>query len=59
MMEEHLRGTLLRSHGDPMIFLKRPISATMLVMAAIAIIVVLLPAISKTRAEALREPDTK
>jgi putative tricarboxylic transport membrane protein len=55
MVEEHLRGALLRSHGDPMIFLQRPISATMLAMAVLAIVIVSLPAISKKRTEVLRE----
>ena len=30
MMEEHLRRAMLLSRGDPMVFLERPISATML-----------------------------
>jgi TctA family transporter len=30
MMEEHLRRAMLLSRGDPMVFLQRPISATML-----------------------------
>jgi TctA family transporter len=32
MMEEHLRRALLLSRGDPMIFLQRPISATVLAL---------------------------
>jgi putative tricarboxylic transport membrane protein len=52
MMEEYLRRALLLSRGDPLTFIQRPISATMLVLAALAMAVVLLPAIRKTRDEA-------
>jgi putative tricarboxylic transport membrane protein len=33
-MEQHLRRSLIVSHGDPMIFLQRPVSATILAAAA-------------------------
>ena len=55
MMEEYLRRALLLSRSDPMVFLQRPISATMLVLAAIAITVVLLPSLRKKREEAFVE----
>jgi len=55
MMEEYLRRALLLSRGDPMTFIQRPISATMLVIAALAMVTVLLPAIRKTREEAFQE----
>jgi putative tricarboxylic transport membrane protein len=55
MMEEYLRRALLISKGDPMVLINRPISATMLVLAAIALVVVLLPALRKTREEAFKE----
>lgn len=35
-MEGHLRRSLIVSHGDPMIFLQRPISATVLAFCALA-----------------------
>jgi TctA family transporter len=54
MMEEYLRRALLLSRGDPLTFIQRPISATMLVLAALAMVVVLLPAIRKTRDEAFQ-----
>ena len=38
MMEEHLRRAMLLSRGDPMVFVQRPISATMLAIAAVALI---------------------
>lgn len=55
MMEEYLRRALLLSRSDPMVFLQRPISATMLALAAIALAVVLLPALRKKREEAFVE----
>jgi TctA family transporter len=38
-----------------LVFLQRPISATMLIMAALALTVVLLPALRKKREEAFVE----
>jgi TctA family transporter len=55
MMEEYLRRALLLSRSDPMVFLQRPISATMLIMAAIALAVVLMPSLRKKRDEAFVE----
>jgi TctA family transporter len=55
MMEENLRRALLLSRGDPAVFFTRPISATLLVISAILIVIVLLPAISKKREEAFQE----
>jgi len=55
MMEEFLRRALLLSKGDPMVLVTRPISATMLVLSAILLVLVLLPSFSKTREEAFQE----
>ena len=55
MMEEYLRRALLLSRGNPMVFLERPISATMLALAAIAIIVASLPMFYKKREETFRD----
>jgi TctA family transporter len=55
MMEEYLRRALLLSRSDPMVFLQRPISATMLILSAIALAVVLLPSLRKKREEAFEE----
>jgi TctA family transporter len=57
MMEEFLRRALLLSKGDPAVFIRRPISATMLVIAALAIVIILLPALRKKREEAFAEED--
>ena len=55
LMEEYLRRAMLISRGDPMVFLKRPISATLLALAVLAMCSVLIPAFSKTREEAFHE----
>ncbi len=55
MMEEFLRRALLLSKGDPMVFVTRPISATMLVFAGFLLVLVLLPVFGKTREEAFKE----
>lgn len=55
MMEEYLRRALLLSGGDPTILISRPISGTMIVLAALALFVVLLPAIRKKREKAFSD----
>lgn len=55
MLEEYLRRAMLISRGDPFVFVTRPISATMLALAALALIVVLLPSVRKKRDEAFKE----
>jgi len=55
MMEEYLRRALLLSRSDPMVFLQRPISAAMLALAALLLVLVLLPSLQKKRAEAFQE----
>jgi putative tricarboxylic transport membrane protein len=55
MLEEYLRRAMLISRGDPMVFFTRPLSATMLALAAIALLVVLLPSVRKKREEAFQE----
>ena len=57
LLEEHLRRALIISRGDPMTFIERPISAGLLAVAAIAIVVSLLPAIRKKREEVFVEED--
>jgi TctA family transporter len=54
-MEEHLRRAMLLSRGDPTIFLSRPISLGILVVAAVALVAALLPAIRAKREEAFKE----
>ena len=55
MMEENLRRAMLLSRGDPMVFLERPISASMLVLSVLLLVVLALPAIRKKREETFVE----
>ena len=55
LMEEYLRRAMLLSRGDPTVFLRRPISATLLALAVLAMCTVLIPAFGKTREEAFTE----
>lgn len=55
MMEENLRRTLLLSRGDPMVFLHRPISAAILVIAVIALVAMASPYLRRRREEILVE----
>jgi TctA family transporter len=57
MLEEHLRRALIISGGDPTVFLTRPISAGLLLLAVVAIVVVSLPAITRKREEVFVEDD--
>ncbi|WEX08095.1 tripartite tricarboxylate transporter permease [Chelativorans sp. AA-79] len=57
MLEEHFRRAMLISHGDPTVFLTRPLSALLLATAAIVLIVVAFPAVSKKRNEVFVEED--
>ena len=55
LMEEYLRRAMLLSRGNPWVFVQRPISATLLFLAVLAMCTVLIPAFSKTRDEAFKE----
>ena len=55
MMEEFLRRTLLFSSGDPTVFFTRPLSAGLLSIAAIMLLLVVLPSVRKKREEAFQE----
>jgi TctA family transporter len=57
MLEEHLRRALIISRGDPMVFFERPISAALLVAAAIVLAVVFMPQIARKRAEVFSEEE--
>jgi TctA family transporter len=57
MMEENLRRALLLSRGDWSTFLTRPLSAGLLIAAALMIVVVMLPSIKNKREVAFAEAD--
>src|SRR5262249_47262100 len=49
MLEEHLRRSMILSRGSPSIFIDRPVSAVLLVLALIMLVLAVLPAIAKKR----------
>ena len=55
MMEENLRRALLLSRGDPTVFVTRPLSLLMLVLAALLIVLIVMPNFRKTREAAFQE----
>jgi putative tricarboxylic transport membrane protein len=57
MMEEHLRRAMLLSRGDPMVFFQRPISATLLVLAIVALVLMLLPNLRRGKEQAMAAGD--
>jgi putative tricarboxylic transport membrane protein len=57
MLEEHLRRAMIISRGDPMIFLNRPISLTLLILAVLALVIVFLPNVAKKREQVFVEED--
>ena len=57
MMEENLRRALLLSRGDWSTFMTRPLSAGLLIAAALMIVVVMLPTIRTKREVAFQDVD--
>ncbi|WP_313064790.1 tripartite tricarboxylate transporter permease [Achromobacter animicus] len=57
MMEENFRRALLLSRGEFSTFVTRPLSATLLALAAILLVLVAMPALRKKREEAFVEVD--
>ncbi|MBC7481608.1 MAG: tripartite tricarboxylate transporter permease, partial [Rhizobacter sp.] len=55
MMEENLRRALLLSRGDWSAFVTRPLSAGLLAVAALMVVIVMLPSISKKREATFQE----
>lgn len=51
LLESHLRRAMLLSRGDATVFLTSPISAVLLAIAAIMLVVVIMPSVSKKREE--------
>ncbi len=55
MMEENLRRAMLISRGDPSVFVTRPLSASLLAVAALLLILAVTPALRRKREEAFKE----
>jgi TctA family transporter len=55
LIEEHLRRTLMLSRGSFAVFLHRPLALAMLALAALLLILTLLPRKANRREEVLSE----
>lgn len=55
MLEENLRRAMLLSRGDPVVFVTRPISAGLLIVAAILLLLLISPKLRAKREEAFNE----
>ncbi|MBP1712616.1 MAG: tripartite tricarboxylate transporter permease [Deltaproteobacteria bacterium] len=55
ILEENFRRAMLLSGGDPMVFIQRPISATLLVISVVLLVILIFPAIRAKREQALQE----
>ena len=55
LMEENLRRSMVLSRGDPTIFVTRPLSLTLLVLAAAVVLLIALPQFRRTRETAFQE----
>jgi TctA family transporter len=58
LLEENLRRALIISRGDPTVFVTRPLSAVLLVLAVAALVVAVLPTIRKRRDEVFTDDET-
>ncbi len=54
-LEENFRRAMLLADGDFSVFLRRPISATLLALVAVLFLLMVFPAIRRSRQEALAE----
>jgi putative tricarboxylic transport membrane protein len=55
MMEDYPRRAMLLSRGDPLVLVQRPIRAVILLVAGVALLIVVGPAIRSKREEAFQE----
>ena len=55
LMEENLRRAMRYAQGDPMVFVERPLSASLLAVAALLLVIVLLPSIRRRREDVFTE----
>jgi putative tricarboxylic transport membrane protein len=57
LLEEHLRRAMIIARGDPTVFLTRGISLALLIVAVLALVVAVLPAIRQKREVVFAEED--
>jgi putative tricarboxylic transport membrane protein len=57
LLEQHLRRALIISHGDPTVFLTRPISLALVVAAVVVLLIAVLPSIRRKREVVFQEEE--
>jgi TctA family transporter len=57
MLEENFRRAMLLSRGDPAVFVTRPLSLSLLIAAAVLVLLVALPSIKKKREQAFHDKE--
>jgi putative tricarboxylic transport membrane protein len=57
LLEQHLRRALIISHGDPTVFLTRPVSLALVITAVIVLLIAVLPSIRRKRDVVFQEED--
>jgi TctA family transporter len=57
MVEEHFRRAMLISEGDALVFLQRPISATLMILAIVLAATMFMPSLLNIRKDVLRDAD--
>ena len=57
-LEEYFRRAMLLSRGDPLVFVQRPISLSLLFAVAALLILIILPSLRRARNEAFQEEET-
>jgi TctA family transporter len=55
MLEDHFRRSMIISHGDPLVFFKTPLSASLMALAALLLVVLFVPMMRKKRDVAFAE----
>jgi TctA family transporter len=55
LMEENFRRAMMLSRGDPLVFVTRPISAGLLLLAVALLVILILPAVRAKREDVFRE----
>jgi len=58
MLEENLRRAMLLARGNALVFVKRPLSLAMLLLAVTLLLLIILPHFRNTRAQAFRETES-
>jgi putative tricarboxylic transport membrane protein len=57
LLEQHLRRALIISHGDPTVFLTRPVSLALVIAAVIVLLIAVMPSIRRQREMVFQEEE--